>query len=155
MKPADLISTLRAAADPLHLLAADALITRDVEIERLRARALQLESVARLNGETIRSMQEAAREPKPSFHNAYRRVGQLEGIVKLASAAVQYQAGRNEELNNAWVSLDLATAEIVRLQNELEAAQTNSPITRRSLLSHAGTGQLHEAGGEVEEPQGA
>jgi len=61
MSPADLISSLRAAGDPLHLLAADALIAWCAEIERLRARALQLEAVARLNADTIRSMQEAAR----------------------------------------------------------------------------------------------
>ena len=67
MKPADLIRRLRAAGDPLHLLAADALISWSAEVERLRARALQLEAVARLNGETIRAMQEAARELESEF----------------------------------------------------------------------------------------
>ena len=58
----DLVARLRAAGDPLHLLAADALVAWYAEVEKLRARALLLEAVARLNAETIRSMQEAARE---------------------------------------------------------------------------------------------
>jgi hypothetical protein len=37
------------------------------EVEKLRARAQQLEAVARLNAETIRSMQEAAREQEFDF----------------------------------------------------------------------------------------
>ena len=71
---ADLIARLRAAGDPLHLLAADALTAWSAELETLRARALQLEAVARLNGETIRSMQEAAREQEISFHRRRPRL---------------------------------------------------------------------------------
>ena len=67
MTPADLIARLRAAGDPLHLLAAEALVAGCAEVERLRARALQLEAVARLNADTIQGMQlaaiEAASEP--------------------------------------------------------------------------------------------
>jgi hypothetical protein len=62
MTPADLIRSLRTAGDPLHVLAAEALIAWCAEVEKLRARAEQLEAVARLNGETIRSMQRAATE---------------------------------------------------------------------------------------------
>jgi hypothetical protein len=67
MTPADLINSLRAAGDPLHLLAAEALVAWYAEVERLRARALQLEAVAHLNGETICAMQEAAREEESDF----------------------------------------------------------------------------------------
>jgi hypothetical protein len=67
MQPADLISSLRAAGDPLHLLAAEALAAWYAEVETLRARALQLEAVARLNGETIRAMQAAARQEESDF----------------------------------------------------------------------------------------
>jgi hypothetical protein len=49
MSPADLVARLRAAGDPLHLLAADAFVAGYAEIEKLRARAVQLEAVARLN----------------------------------------------------------------------------------------------------------
>jgi hypothetical protein len=52
---------------PLHLLAADALAASHAEVERLRSRALLLEAVARLNGETVRAMQEAARELESDF----------------------------------------------------------------------------------------
>jgi hypothetical protein len=62
MSTADLVARLRDAGDPLHVLAADALVACYAEVERLRARALLLEAVARLNGETIRAMQEAARQ---------------------------------------------------------------------------------------------
>jgi len=48
MSPADLISSLRAAGDPLHLLAADALVAECAEVDRLRAGALLFEAVARL-----------------------------------------------------------------------------------------------------------
>jgi hypothetical protein len=75
MSPAQLIARLRAAGDPLHLLAADALVAECAEVETLRARALLLEAVARLNGETISSMQEAARELESDFHK--RRPRQL------------------------------------------------------------------------------
>ena len=67
MSSADLVARLRAAGDPLHILAAEALVAWCAEVERLRARALQLEAVARLNGETIRSMQQAAREEESDF----------------------------------------------------------------------------------------
>jgi hypothetical protein len=40
MSLADLVTQLRAADDPLHLLAADALVAWSAEVERLRARAL-------------------------------------------------------------------------------------------------------------------
>jgi hypothetical protein len=66
MSSTDLVARLRAAGDPLHLLAAEALVAWYAEVERLRARVLQLEAVARLNGETIRSMQ-AAREEESDF----------------------------------------------------------------------------------------
>jgi len=42
MTPADLIAGLRAAGDPLHLLARHALAAWYTEVERLHARALQL-----------------------------------------------------------------------------------------------------------------
>ena len=61
MNHADLISRLRAAGDPLHLLAADALE--------------QLEAVARLNGETIRSMQRAARAQESEVFKAAPEAG--------------------------------------------------------------------------------
>lgn len=38
MGPADLIASLRAAGDPLHMLAADALVAEYAEVEKLRAR---------------------------------------------------------------------------------------------------------------------
>ena len=79
MTPADLIRSLRAAGDPLHLRAAEALVARDTEVERLRARALQLEAVARLNAETIRSMQEAACEQEISFHRRRPRLLRSQG----------------------------------------------------------------------------
>jgi hypothetical protein len=50
MSSIDLVARLRAAGDPLHLLAAEALVAWYAEVERLRARALQLEAVARLTG---------------------------------------------------------------------------------------------------------
>jgi hypothetical protein len=75
MASADLIRSLRAAGDPLHLLAADALVAECAEIERLQARALQLEAVARLNAETVCAVQAAARELESSFHK--RRPRQL------------------------------------------------------------------------------
>jgi len=68
MSPAELIARLRAAADPLSRLAAEALTEGCAEVERLRARAVQLEAVARLNGATIRAMQEAARAEETEFH---------------------------------------------------------------------------------------
>ena len=74
MTPTDLIRSLRAAGDPLHLRAAEALVARDTEVERLRARAMLLEAVARLNAETIRSMQEAACEQEISFHRRRPRL---------------------------------------------------------------------------------
>jgi hypothetical protein len=66
---ADLIARLRAG-DPLHLLAADALVARFAEVEKLRARAELLEAVARLNADTIRGMQHAATEATRAL---YRR----------------------------------------------------------------------------------
>ena len=60
MSPADLIRKLRAAGDPLHLAAADALAAAARQEEKLRARLKLIEGVARLNGETIRGMQRAA-----------------------------------------------------------------------------------------------
>ena len=68
MSSADLVARLRAAGDPLHRLAADALVVSCAEAERLRDRVELLEAVARLNGETIRGMQEAARELESEFH---------------------------------------------------------------------------------------
>jgi hypothetical protein len=72
---ADLIDRLRAAGGSLHLLAADALVAERAEVEKLRARALLLEAVARLNAETIRAMQAAARAEESDF--AKRRPRQL------------------------------------------------------------------------------
>jgi hypothetical protein len=66
MSPADLIASLRAAGDPLHLLAADALTAWSAELETLRARAILLEAVARLNGETIRAMPAARLRSRPA-----------------------------------------------------------------------------------------
>jgi hypothetical protein len=79
MRSADLIARLRTAGDPLHLLAADALVAWDVEVETLRARALQLEAVARLNAETVRGMQEAARELESKFHKRRPGLGEQPG----------------------------------------------------------------------------
>jgi len=62
MSSADLVAQLRAASDPLHVLAADALVANDAQVKRLRERIVQLEAIARLNAETIRSMQQAALE---------------------------------------------------------------------------------------------
>jgi hypothetical protein len=62
MIPAELVSRLRAAGDPLYLTAADALAASLAELDRLRVRIRVLEAVARLNGETIRSMQRASAE---------------------------------------------------------------------------------------------
>jgi len=62
MSAADLICRLRTAGDPLHRLAADALVASLCEIERLTARVEVLQGVARLNVETIRNMQRAAVE---------------------------------------------------------------------------------------------
>ena len=59
MSLVDLIRDLRAAGDPLHLMAADALMASHAELERLRARLKLIEAVARLNGDTIRAMQRA------------------------------------------------------------------------------------------------
>jgi ABC-type uncharacterized transport system fused permease/ATPase subunit len=56
----DRIASLRATGDRLHVLAAAALTTSNTEAERLRQRIAQLEAIARLNGETIRNMQQAA-----------------------------------------------------------------------------------------------
>ncbi|HEY6924680.1 MAG TPA: hypothetical protein VI653_14500 [Steroidobacteraceae bacterium] len=58
----DLIALLRSAGDPLHLLAADTLVSLQAMAERLQERVYQLEAIARLNGETIRGMQQAAAE---------------------------------------------------------------------------------------------
>jgi hypothetical protein len=66
MQPAELISSLRAAGDPLHLLAAEALVTLHTTAERLQERIHQLEAIARLNGETICNMQQAAAEARAS-----------------------------------------------------------------------------------------
>jgi len=60
--PPDLINRLRASGDPLLVTAADALAASLAEMDRLRVRLRVLEGVARLNGETIRSMQRAAAE---------------------------------------------------------------------------------------------
>jgi hypothetical protein len=57
-----LISRLRATGDPLHLEAAEALTAARAQEDRLRARLRLIEGVARLNGETIRSMQRASAE---------------------------------------------------------------------------------------------
>ena len=58
----ELVSALSAAGDPLHLMAADALVQWRATAERLQERVSQLEAIARLNGETIRNMQQAAVE---------------------------------------------------------------------------------------------
>ena len=62
MNAADLLIQLPAAGDAFHLLAADALTEADAEAQRLRARVMQLEWVARLNAETVRNLQRAAIE---------------------------------------------------------------------------------------------
>jgi hypothetical protein len=43
-------------------MATDALVSWRLTAERLQERICQLEAIARLNGETIRTMQQAARE---------------------------------------------------------------------------------------------
>ena len=70
MGPADLVALLRAGSDPLHLMAAEALTVSRATAERLQERVYQLEAIARLNGETIRSMQQATAEIErpPSAH---------------------------------------------------------------------------------------
>jgi len=55
----ELITQLRAAADPLHQLAANSLCASRALIARMHERIEQLEAIARLNGETIRAMQQA------------------------------------------------------------------------------------------------
>jgi hypothetical protein len=70
MIPAYLIARLRSTGDPLHLLAADALIASSSEAEQLRQRVQQLEAIAKLNAETIRNMKRAAIEAMAA---AYRR----------------------------------------------------------------------------------
>ena len=45
----DLIRDLRAAGDPLHLMAAEALVASSALAERLQERVHQLEAIARLN----------------------------------------------------------------------------------------------------------
>lgn len=62
-----MISALRSAGDPPHLMAAEALVTLHTTAERLQERIHQLEAIARLNGETIRTMQQAAREEESDF----------------------------------------------------------------------------------------
>jgi hypothetical protein len=59
MSPADLIRELRGAGEPLHMAAAEALTAALAQEDRLRARLKLIEGVARLNGDTIRSMQRA------------------------------------------------------------------------------------------------
>jgi hypothetical protein len=48
-------------------MAADALVSWRLTAERLQERIYQLEAIARLNGETIRTMQQAAREEESDF----------------------------------------------------------------------------------------
>jgi hypothetical protein len=50
-------------------MAADALVSWRLTAERLQERIYQLEAIARLNGETIRTMQQAAREEESDFAN--------------------------------------------------------------------------------------
>ena len=52
------------------MIAADALVLSLAEVDRLRARVELLEGVARLNGETIRSMQRAAAEATAAPHTS-------------------------------------------------------------------------------------
>jgi hypothetical protein len=53
---------LRAAADPLHLMAAEALGNLGTLAEGLQERVYQLEAIATLIVETIRNMKRAAAE---------------------------------------------------------------------------------------------
>lgn len=69
----DLVARLQAAGDPLHLLAAEALVNWQATTERLHERVTQLEAIARLNGEPIRNMQRAATEAARQAVQAMRR----------------------------------------------------------------------------------
>jgi hypothetical protein len=57
---AELVSALYAAGDPLAITAANALLASRAEASSLRARVEQLEAIARLNAETICTMQRAS-----------------------------------------------------------------------------------------------
>ena len=70
MSPADLVTRLRAAGGPLHLMAAEALANWRATADRLQERVAQLEAIARLHGETIRRMQQAAAENSRSLRLA-------------------------------------------------------------------------------------
>jgi hypothetical protein len=59
-------------SEPVSL--ADALAEARAEVDRLRERVALLEAVARLNADTIRAMQEAAREQELSFHRRRPRL---------------------------------------------------------------------------------
>ena len=58
----ELVPILRTAGDPLHLMAAEALVTLHTTAERLQERVYQLRDDRPLNCETIRGMQQAAAE---------------------------------------------------------------------------------------------
>ena len=73
MSSPDLVTQLRAAGDPLHMMAAEALSNLGTLAERLQARVSQLEAIARLNGETIRNQQRAAAEAeRAQYRNSNR-----------------------------------------------------------------------------------
>jgi hypothetical protein len=61
---ADLISRLRAAGDPLHLEAAEAITAARAREERLLTRLKLIEGVTRLNGETIRTCSGRMSKPR-------------------------------------------------------------------------------------------
>jgi|SRR6516162_7246630 hypothetical protein len=72
------------------------------------------------------------------LRSALTRIGQLMGVCRLASAAVFAETRHSEVLASSCGSLDLAAAELGRLAAKIEAAQTDSRIIGRKLLSEAG-----------------
>ena len=73
------MALLRAAGEPLHLMAADALANSGTTTERLQERVCQLEAIARLNGQTIRKMQRAARAAERAQYRGSTRNGDFDG----------------------------------------------------------------------------
>jgi translation elongation factor EF-4 len=80
--------------------------------------------------------------------SAILRVGQLKGVLKLATETLFEASKNNHELEPVWCSLDLAIAELDRLRNEIEACETGS--SSRLIRSELLRGMPYE--GKLTEP---
>jgi len=73
---------------------ADTLVSWRLTAERLQERIYQLEAIARLNGETSRSMQEAARAEVRHFLPILKRLATVRLIIPLGARVALGRTGQ-------------------------------------------------------------